>query len=65
MLVAAAELIADVGRDTWFDAARTEADQYQPGYQPVRRVARQAHARQRRVAEAVNDAQQHDRAVFP
>ena len=55
------ELIADERHDEWFDAARTERDQEQPGVEAGAVVVERGEAR---VPHAVDERQPQDRAVL-
>ena len=65
MLVTRAKLIADVSRDAGFDAARADADQEQSSVEPVFGFPLESHEGKSGVAEAIDDAKDHDGAIFP
>lgn len=60
MLVAGAELIAQMCGHAWFDAARTNGDQEQAKKKTHSRIVQ----RQGKVAQAVHDRQREDGSVF-
>ena len=68
MTVRFAKLIADVGRNAWFDAARAQTDQHQSKCElcslPDCHSPGGGHAGQCQVAQAVNEGKRQDRPIF-
>ena len=65
VLVFFPELIADVGRDAWFDPSGAKGNHSQSCKQPALNHTSNPHEGQGKVTETVNDGESDDGPIFP